>query len=98
MRLADKVSESKTFVMAKKKTKTQRIKEEIFQELQSRYHLTGRELASGAFICGDAHATVEDVLPDFEREYGVSLEKHDFNNWSEFAESIAQKAARKRKF
>ena len=81
----------------KKKTKTQQIKEEIFQELQSRYHVTGRELSSGSFIYGDANVMAEDVIPDFEREYGVELEKKEFSNWDEVAESIARKAARKRK-
>lgn len=84
--------------MAKKKTKTQQIKEKIFEELQSRYHVTGRELASGSFIYGDANVTVEEVLPDFEREYGVALAKKEFSNWSEFAESLARKVAFKRKF
>lgn len=81
-----------------KKTKTQQIKEKIFLELQSRYHVSGKELASGSFIYADAAVTVEEVLPDFEREYAVELEKKSFNNWGEFAESLARKVAFKRKF
>ena len=88
----------KLFIMAKKKTKMQQIKEEIFQELQSRYHVSGKELASGSFIYADANVTVEEVLPDFEREYSVELGKKEFNNWNEFAESLARKIVRKRKF
>lgn len=83
--------------MAKKKSKKQLVKEQVLQELQSRYHVTGRELASGSFIYGDATITVEDVLGDFEREYGVSLAEKVFQNWDEFAESIGKKVSRKRK-
>ena len=84
--------------MAKKKTKTQRIKEEIFETLQSRYHLSGRELASGSLFYGDGNILPEEVLPELEREYGITLEKKDFSNWSELVESIARKVDRKRKF
>lgn len=84
--------------MAKKKTKKQQIVEKIFQELQSRYHVTGKELASDSFIYGDAAVTVEEVAPDFENEYGVELVNKGFRNWTEFAESIALKISRKRKY
>ena len=79
------------------KTKTQRIKEEIFQELQSRYHVSGKELASGSFYYGEGNVMPEEVIPDLEREYGIILEKKEFSNWDEVAESIARKATRKRK-
>lgn len=84
--------------MAKKKTKRQQLKEKIFDELQSRYHVTCKELASGSFIYGDANVTVEEVIPDFQREYGVELIGKEFSNWSEFAESLSDLAVRKRKF
>jgi len=84
--------------MAKRKTKRQQLREKIFNELQSRYHVSGRELASGAFIYGDANITVEEVIPDFEREFGVELRKKEFSNWSEFAESLADRVVRERKF
>ena len=80
----------------KKKTKTQLVKEQVLQELQSRYHVTGRELASESFIYGDAAVTVEEVLGDFEGEYGVVLTGKTFQNWDEFAESIGKKVSRKR--
>ena len=81
-----------------KKTKTQRIKAEIFETLQSRYHVSGKELASGSLFYGDGNILPEEVVPDLEREYGISLEKKEFSNWNEVAESIARKASRKRKF
>ena len=80
-----------------KKTKKQLVKERVLQELQSRYHVTGRELASGSFIYGDATITVEEVQGEFEREYGVSLAEKVFQNWDEFAESIGKKVSQKRK-
>jgi hypothetical protein len=81
----------------KKKSKKEQVMEKIFHELQSRYHVTGRELASEAFIYGDANVIVEEVVSDFEMEYGVDLSNKCFGNWTEFAESIAQKVSRKRK-
>ena len=81
-----------------RKTKRQKLKEKIFQELQTRYHVTGKELASGSFIYGDSTITVEEVVPDFEGEYGVELENKEFSNWTEFAESLADVVVRKRKF
>lgn len=81
----------------RRKSKKEQIMEKIFQELQSRYHVTGRELASGSFIYGDANVIVEEVVSDFEKEYGVDLSNKHFGNWTEFAESIAQKVSRKKK-
>lgn len=80
-----------------KKAKKQQVKERVFQDLRERYHVTDRELVSGAFICSDVAVTVEDVQSEFEREYGVSLQGEQFNNWDEFAESIGKKISRKRK-
>ena len=81
-----------------RKTKRQQLKEKIFRELQDRYHVTGRELASGSFIYGNGNITAEDVLSDFEQEFGVELEKKEFSNWTEFAESLADRVVRTRKF
>ena len=81
----------------KRKSKKEQIMEKIFQELQSRYHVTGRELVSGSFIYGDANVIVEEVASDFEKEYGINLNNKYFGNWTEFAESIAQKVSKKRK-
>ena len=84
--------------MAKKKTKRQQLKEKIFDELQGRYHVSGKELVSGSFIYSDATVMVEEVIPDFEREFGVELRKKEFSNWTEFAESLADRVVRERKF
>jgi len=81
----------------KKKTKKQQIVEKVFQELQARYHVTVKELYSDSFIYADAAVTVEEVAPDFEHEYGVELANKSFQNWGEFAESIALKVSKKRK-
>ena len=81
-----------------KKTIRQRVKEQVFLELQNNFHVTEKELTSGAFYYGDANVTVDDVLPHFEREYNVTLKGRNYANWEQFAESIGIKVSQKRKF
>lgn len=80
-----------------KKSQEKQIQDRVFLDLQSKFHVTGKELVSGSFYYGDGNVLVEDVIPFFECEYGVSLKDKHFNNWTEFAESIGLEISDKKK-
>lgn len=73
----------------KSKTKKQQLKDSIIRQLRDEYRVTDKELQSGSFyFCGSA-VLAEEVLPRFEAQYGVVLEKREFLNWQDFAEKLA---------
>ena len=72
---------------AKRKSKKQRISEEIIEFLQTQCYVTDRELESGSLIYRDAYVLPEEVAPIISAHYGVVKEKKEFGNWHEFIDS-----------